>query len=79
MKYRDEAMGGTNFPVLFEQGNLMVYKNSSDEIFVQNGDTTIRITPFYKSGFKITAGNGKGRLEPTSVNGLPAFQVLSQK
>lgn len=61
---------------LFESETIKIYMNPAGEVFVCNkiAKTTIRIGDTYE-GFIVTAGNGDGKFEPWSVNGLPAFRV----
>lgn len=68
-----------NFPLLFEDSNLIVYTNGSGEIFVKNKrdeGSTIRITPD-RDGFHVTAHDGV--LTPWAVGGLPAFLVRGKR
>jgi hypothetical protein len=67
---------GTQFPILFENSEVIVYKNSSDEIFIEtkHAKVTMRVSP-RREGLMVTAGNGNGMFTPSSFNGLPAFVV----
>jgi len=68
-----------NFPILFEDNQIQVYKNPSGEIFVenkQNKNSTMRIST-YGVGFQVTAHDAN--LSPWAINGLPAFVVMGRK
>lgn len=69
--------GECPFPLLFENRTIRVYRNSSDEIFVKlkSDGTTIRISD-HRNSLQITAGGFQ--IEPSSVNGLPAFRVFKR-
>ena len=67
--------GSRDFPILYEDHHVRVYKNPSSEIFVENKGnekSTIRVSTD-RDGFSVTAHNGV--LTPWAVNGLPAFLV----
>ena len=65
-------------PILFKNSEIVVYKNTSDEIFVRikaNG-VEIRITDTVSKELVITAGYDL--MLPSAVNGLSAFRVISK-
>lgn len=71
MAYQEE------FPVLYEDGNCIIYKNSSGEIFVEpktSKSATIRISCDSRQTTVTCAG---GILTPTSINGLSAFRATT--
>lgn len=77
MRYKWED--GKNFPILFEDQDLRVYKNPSGEIFVENKGNekcTIRIGGG-RDGLRVTAHDGT--FTPWAINGLPAFIVRGKK
>ena len=67
--------GSENFPILFQDGRLQVYKNPSGEIFVEDmrdKGVEIRIS-LGQDGLTVTSQTGA--LTPWATNGLPAFLV----
>lgn len=71
-----------NFPILYENVDIVVFKNPAGEIFVQKtsrvADTEgpcIRIGCFGHTELVVTANNGG--LIPWAVNGVSAFRVKS--
>ncbi len=74
VKYKFEDM---NFPVLFDDGLVRVYKNPSDEIFVEDvrSGATMRISSYGHGdgGLQFTTN---GRVEPIiQVNNMIGWRV----
>ncbi len=70
--------GSESFPILFEDGRVRVYKNPTNEIFVENirSGLTMRISAsLYDDGLQFTAD---GRVEPILVNGMIGWRVGSR-
>jgi len=67
--------GSESFPILFEDGRVRVYKNPTNEIFVENirSGVTMRIdSSLYDDGIRFTAD---GRVEPIQINGMIGWRV----
>jgi len=64
------------FPILFEDGRVRVYKNPTNDIFVEDirSGATIRINsyPHVDGGLQFTAD---GRVEPVLVNNMIGWRV----
>jgi len=70
---------GEDFPILYEDHQILVYNNPSGEIFVEKkGENiaAIRISPD-SDGLVVTSQSAN--FTPWSVNGLPAFLVRGGK
>lgn len=68
--------GSESFPILFEDGHVRVYKNPTNEIFVEDvrSGTTMRINSYsHGEGLQFTTD---GRVEPTHVNGMIGWRVI---
>ena len=67
---------GKNFPILFEDGRVQVYKNPTNEIFVMDiqSGVTIRINSYLYSdgGLQFTTD---GRVEPVRVANMIGWRV----
>lgn len=73
-----ERLENAGFPVCFETRNIIVYSNSSGELFVQskhNNDVRLRISDRYDS---LTLTAHDAHLLPSSINGLRAIDVVSR-
>lgn len=57
-----------------EFGGFTVIDYRNGDLFVKVGDAQIRISPSYDRMLSVTAEVGLA-LEPTSVNGKPAFRT----
>lgn len=70
-----------DLPILFEDGDIQVYKNPSGEIFIENKNGHVGLRIFHTvNTLQATAFGPHAnhvRLAPTSVNGLDAFYVTS--
>ena len=68
--------GNEGFPILFENGPVRVYKNPSNEIFVEDirSGATMRINsyPHLEGGLRFTTDR---RVEPVQVNGMIGWRV----
>ncbi|MFH1404696.1 MAG: hypothetical protein ABIH21_01200 [Patescibacteria group bacterium] len=67
--------GSENFPILFEDSRLRVYKNPDNEIFVEDirSGATMRISSTSpRGGLTFTTD---GRVEPIQVNNLIGWHV----
>ena len=66
--------GDENLPLLYEDEFVWVYKNPSNEIFVENirSGVKMRINPSYDGGLQFSA---VGRVEPTLINNMPGWRV----
>lgn len=77
-KEKFPRLNDEQFPVLFENDKIRVFKNPSDEIFVETKDfehsVQMRVST-QRHSLLVTAGNGNGIMTPSSINGLPAFVV----
>ena len=65
----------SDFPILFQDGDVRVFKNPSNEIFVEDirSDATMRINSYgHGEGLQFTA---EGRVEPIQVNGMIGWRV----
>lgn len=62
-----------NYDVV-EFGDFTVIDYRNGDLFVKVGDAQIRISPSYDHMLSVTAEVGLA-LEPTSVNGKPAFRT----
>jgi hypothetical protein len=60
--------------VIYNKGGYIVQTNGSHEFFIfsHDGEVCLRVSPQINY-IDATTGNGEGRLEPNSINGLPAF------
>lgn len=71
-----DKFGGDQFPILFEDGRVRVYKNPTNEIFVEDirSGATMRINsyPHLDGGLQFTTD---GRVEPVQVNGMIGWRV----
>lgn len=65
-----------NFPILFEDGCVRVYKNPMNEVFVNDirSGATMRISsyPHLGNGLQFTTD---GWVEPIQVNGMIGWRV----
>ena len=68
--------GSESFPILFEDGRVRVYKNPTNEIFVEDvqSGTTMRINqyPHLNGGLRFTT---EGLVEPVLYHGNIAWRV----
>lgn len=66
--------GSESFPILFEDGRVRVYKNPTNEIFVEDimSGVTMRINYSHDGGLQFTAD---GRVEPIHINGMIGWRV----
>ena len=73
---RERTLNHEDFPILYEDGCLRVYKNPTNEIFVEDlrSHTTIRINQCHHlcGGLQFTVD---GRVEPIQVNGMIGWRV----
>ena len=70
-----DRFGSDQFPVLFEDGRVRVYKNPTNEVFVEDirSGATMRINSYgHGDGIEFTAN---GRVEPIQVNGMIGWRV----
>lgn len=67
-----DRFGGDQFPILFEDGEKRVYKNPTNEIFVEDvrSGATMRINSRGGLLFTVT-----GDVRPTVVNGMIGWHV----
>ena len=70
------AGGNENFPILFEDDHMRVYKNPANEIFVEDiqSGATMRISsyPLLDGGLRFTT---KGRVEPIPVANMIGWRI----
>jgi len=68
--------GNEGFPILFEDGLLRVYKNPSNEIFVEDvrSGATMRISSYLypKGGLRFTTDE---LVEPIQVNNMIGWRI----
>ena len=65
----------SDFPILFQDGDVRVYKNPTNEIFVEDirSGATMRINSYgHGEGLQFTAD---GRVEPIQVNGMIGWRI----
>ena len=65
------------FPVLYENGLIRVYRNPTGEIFVQHEETnvTMRIHSVRGEGLQFTTA---GRVEPVRVTNMIGWKVSTR-
>lgn len=66
--------GSENFPILYEDTRVRIYKNPSDEIFVESisSNVAMRISPLRGVGLMFTT---KERVEPTWINNMIGWVI----
>ena len=70
-----DRFGSDQFPVLFEDGRVRVYKNPTNEVFVEDirSGATMRISSHgHGEGLQFTVN---GRVDPIQVNGMIGWHV----
>jgi len=65
------------FPILYEKGPIRIYKNHTDEIFIENTETrtTMRISKYPHGDGGIQFTTGGALVEPIKVNGMIGWRV----
>ena len=68
--------GEEGFPILYKDGSIRIFKNPTNEIFVEDirSGATMRINsyPHLDGGLQFTTD---GRVEPVKVNGVIGWRV----
>lgn len=70
-----DRFGSDQFPILFEDGRVRVYKNQTNEVFVEDvqSGATMRINSYgHGEGLQFTA---VGDVRPTVINGIVGWHV----
>jgi hypothetical protein len=70
-----DRFGSDQFPILFEDGRVRVYKNPTNEVFIEDvrSGTTMRINAYgHGEGLQFTA---VGDVRPTVVNGMVGWRI----
>lgn len=64
------------FPILFERGNLQIYKNPTDEIFIEDLQTgaSIRLNVDPRGGLQFTTGAHE-LVEPERVSNMIGWRI----
>jgi len=72
-----EGKPQTQFPILYEDGVFRIYKNPTNEIFIEEKEsgTTIRMNPYCHGNGGIQFTTGGCVVEPIMVNHMIGWRV----